>query len=374
MDSKEAVFIRSVKRDAIDTVIARFTSMGEFDPEMVKRAAVDLAQPSLDEGMRLVRMGGRQLSADEFRSVIVKVLYDTVGNYLRNQIPDEMRGGVLKTELDDVRKSMTGKRTIGSAGPASAGPSLTPTPTKFPLPMIKTITVTSAFRDRTSTGSPGMFRYYIDPEFTIKGCNKVELLLVSMPPSFRFYETPERNDFFLQVKGFTDEYSRQNDASGIRAQFTCHAIVDTMRDMAEIMLPNPEVRFPTPITLSDYLEFRLLDKFKSPLQLEQDIYNIISVAWDNVRQTLLINLPQHYIRGADTVQLFGVICEGDAELFLKQYQAIVLSPTQIMIEAWRAGSPTLTITSPALVVWPNSVTYTMKFSYDPALSGGFRGV
>lgn len=174
----------------------------------------------------------------------------------------------------------------------------------------------------------------------LRNISRAELLEVKMNESSILTEQPSGAVFYLRVDELVTDYNRQTDS--YPCHFKCAARPDMRGSGVRISILTKWVNMPSAIDLGGNITVRLLDDQKLPLVVEQDVYQYIGYAWDDVNNAIVFQIPKTSIQNADRISIRGITCTEDPTLFddTNKFRAEVIDLTHIRVYAWRAqGAP-----------------------------------
>lgn len=209
------------------------------------------------------------------------------------------------------------------------------------------ISVSSGDRDASLGGSPNTIRVPLRADLgvalptSLRNATRMELLEIKMNASALFVERPGGTAFFVSVDEIVKDYNRQTDPSGNHCQWKCSSRTTERGSDAEIIILTKWIDITSPIDLSSTLTFRIFDDQKQPLGVEQDVYQYLGYAWDDITFSIIFQIPPHSITTGDRISIRDIVCTEDLTLFndSHRYRAEVVDLTHIRVYAYRPQGP-----------------------------------
>lgn len=196
----------------------------------------------------------------------------------------------------------------------------------------------------------------------------VALLEVFISDSDAFAERGEGTPFYIGIEELSTNFAKQNDGSSAKGHFKCAAIPNDTDSSLRVEILSHKIQFPDPVSTPGTFTFRLFDEQKLPLELEQDVYSIGTIALDGVNERILFTLPSHDFRNGDRVLFRGISCTTDMNLFADshKYRAQVIDTNTVAVGVWKTGLVVgdIVIEGAYIVCLNNSVRLSLDIAHE----------
>lgn len=244
-----------------------------------------------------------------------------------------------------------------------------------PLQGVRTSTVLTLYssrRNRNTSSKPNIIQVPLrgDEGFglaeALQEIESIELVSIKLNQSSFFRERVEGVEFHVKIDEVTDQYSRQADGHDDHSQYRCSAVISNDLPGVKVNILTNIIRPPANFALTGTITAILLDDQKLPLDLEQDVYSILSTAWDDVNNRIVFRVPPHSVKAGDRMSIRGINCVEDPRLFNDEhnYHATPIDLTHIAIPAWKAAPRTITVQGSHLVCINNIVTLSIRIHHQ----------